>query len=71
MKPEKLEFAEISGENSRTYLFPKGAELTVFGVTKICVRPSGTHRLESAGGFKYIVPAGWIGIRIDAGEWSL
>ena len=64
------EFHSVTNEFSRTYVFPSG-EITVSRVTRICVRPSGTHRLETAEGGKYIIPTGWIAIKIDASTWSL
>jgi len=64
------EFKEVTvPEKSRTYVFPTG-EVTVNNVAKVCVRPSGSHRLETATGEKYIVPAGWLAIKIDAESWS-
>ncbi len=66
----QLEWKEIAGEESRTYTFPTGA-VTINGVTKICVRPSGNHRLETADNQKWIIPEGWIALRINAREWSL
>jgi hypothetical protein len=64
------EFKEITvPEKSRTYVFPSG-KVTVVDVSKVCVRPSGSHRLETASGEKYIIPSGWIAMKIDAEEWS-
>jgi hypothetical protein len=64
------EFKEVvTTENSRTYIFPTG-EVTVNNVAKVCVRPSGTHRLETSCGEKYIIPSGWVAMKIDAEEWS-
>lgn len=66
-----LEFKTIDPpERSRTYIFADG-RLTVDGVTRICVRPSGSHRLETANGRKFCVAAGWLGIEIDVDAWSL
>lgn len=66
-----MEFTELKNcEKSRTYIFPTGV-LKVESVTSICIRPSGTHRLQTKDGQKWIIPSGWIGIKIEADEWSL
>jgi hypothetical protein len=68
---KELQFQEITeGEKSRTYHFANG-DFTVANLARICVRPSGTHRLETADGKKYIVPAGWLAIEVVAERWSL
>lgn len=68
---ETLEFKKLTfPEASRTYVFPTG-NITVKDVVKICVRPSGTHRLETSTGKKYIIPTGWLGIEVEAAQWSL
>lgn len=69
-KPEPLNWVEIDGEETRTYVFPGECEVTVVGVNRLCVRPSGNHRLETASGEKWIVAAGWIAIRSRASHWS-
>lgn len=65
-----MKFNQVVGERSRTYIFRDG-DMTIVGVTALCVRGSGTHRLETAAGSKYIVPTGWVAIKIDAEDWSL
>jgi hypothetical protein len=65
-----VEFTEITGEASRAYIFPSG-EVAVLRVVRICIRPSGTHRLETESGEKYVIPTGWLALRIDAKSWSL
>jgi hypothetical protein len=66
-----MNFVEITnGEKKRTYIFPNG-KLEVLNVARICVRSSGTHRLETSDGQKWIVPTGWIGILVEADTWSL
>lgn len=59
-----------AGEKSRTYIFPTGT-VRVESVARICVRPSGGHRLETSDGRKFIVSAGWLAIEIEAEKWSL
>lgn len=68
MKPEmtKLE----PSENSRTYHFPNGT-FKIENVHALAVSESGTHRLETGDGRKWIVPVGWMAIEIDAAEWTL
>ncbi len=64
----------VNGERSRTYMFATEygkQEITVKNVTAICVRPSGSHRLETAKGTKYIIPGGWLALEVDADQWSL
>lgn len=65
-----LEFQEVKGEKSRTYHYGCGTTFTVDNVVKLCVRPSGNHRLENKDGKKYIVDGGWIAIEIDAESWD-
>lgn len=65
-----LEFKDVtSGEKSRTYQFAEGV-VTVRDVARVAVRPSGSHRLETKDGRKFIIAAGWLAIEIDAAEWS-
>lgn len=65
----ELKFVPVVGERSRIYLFDK-SELKIHNVVKLCVRPSGNHRLEDKDGGKYIVAAGWLGIVIDSDKWD-
>ena len=66
----ELIFKEVTvPEKSRTYVFAAG-EVTVLNVVRVCSRPSGSHRLETAVGEKYIIPAGWLAIKVDAEAWS-
>ncbi len=66
-----MEFQELTNkEASRTYIF-SGGEVVVANVARICVRPSGSHRLETETGEKYIVPAGWLAIKVVAEKWSI
>ena len=67
----KFQFSEIKGERVRTYIFPGDVHFVVEHVARIHVRPSGSHRLETRSGVKYIVPAKWVAIRIEADDWSL
>jgi len=60
----------VVGEKSRTYVFPSG-RYEVAGVTGVCVRPSGSHRLQLADGGKRIVAPGWLAIEVVAESWSL
>lgn len=63
-------------ERSRTYVFANNERLTYRFVHAICVRPSGTHRLEigspdTGNELKVIVPSGWLAIEIDTDAWTL
>lgn len=67
---QELDFKEIAhAESARTYIFASG-EVTVRGAKRICVRPSGGHRLETESGEKVIVSPGWLAIRLEAERWS-
>lgn len=59
-------------ERERVYTFPDGRTLTLKSVTHFLVRPSGSHRLMTADGFKWIVHPleGW-SIRLDVDEWTV
>lgn len=57
-------------ERSRTYHFPGREQVTLTDVVALCVRPSGTHRLETADGRKWIVPSGWLAIELDMEGWT-
>lgn len=66
----EMEFSEVkNGEKHRTYVFA-GGRFTIANVSRVAVRPSGSHRVETADGKKYIVSSGWLVIEIDADEWS-
>jgi hypothetical protein len=65
----EIKFTPVVGERSRTYIFEK-SNLTINSVVKLCVRPSGNHRLETSTGEKFIIAAGWIAIKIDAEKWD-
>jgi hypothetical protein len=65
-----LDFKEVDkGELSRTYVFPDG-EVLIKNVARVAVRPSGSHRVETTNGEKYIVAAGWLAIKVEADAWS-
>lgn len=73
--PEAIEMVKLSApERSRTYVFAiKGGgfvNVNLMNVVAVCVRPSGTHRLETANGRKHIVPPGWLRIELDVDEWT-
>jgi len=64
-----LVFIEIKGESFRRYHFQSGV-FTVEHVVGLCIRASGTHRLNTADGRKFVIPAGWLAIEIGAESWS-
>lgn len=65
----RIQFQAITGEHRRTYTFP-GGTVTVENVVKLCVRPSGSHRLQTKYGRKFIIAAGWLAIEVVAERWS-
>ena len=69
-----IQFNKIENEKSRTYYF-LGENYTqavkIKNVIGLNVSKSGTHRINTSDGIKYIVPAGWKVIEIDADNWSL
>ncbi len=66
-KKGKLNFRPINPpENRRVYQFPMNQHMIVEGVCAIAVTDIGTHRLCTTKGERYIIPAGWIGLRINA-----
>lgn len=67
---DELSFTDLNHEESRTYWFASG-HFKIEGVRRICVRPSGSHRLETEDGRRFIVPAGWIALQIVAPKWEL
>jgi hypothetical protein len=65
-------FTELNPvERSRTYHFDDGITFRVDGVKRLLVRPSGTHRLETTDGRKFVVPVGWLAIELDVDAWTL
>lgn len=58
-------------ERKRTYYFPGGMKYEFENVSKIEIRPSGKHRLESSDGKKAFVNTGWEVIVIEADEWTV
>lgn len=67
-----LEGAVAVEEKSRTYNYGKElGKVKIEKVTELVVRESGTHRLKTADGRLYIQPTGWIGIEIEAADWTV
>jgi hypothetical protein len=66
-----MDFNKIVDERSRTYHWKDGSKFTVKEVTGLHVRPSGSHRLETKSGAKFIIAAEWIAIEIEAVRWTL
>lgn len=56
-------------ERRRTYHFGSD-KIVIENVTAICVRPSGTHRLETSDGKKWIVDGTWDAIELDVPAWT-
>lgn len=64
-----LEWTEVN-EEARRYIFPNG-EIVLADVKRLCVRPSGTHRVETGDGKKWVVAPGWLAVEIEVEHWSL
>lgn len=65
-----LNFTKLTPpEKKRIYHFP-GRSLAIENVVAVCVRPSGSHRLETADGKKWIVNPGWLAIELDMEAWT-
>lgn len=57
-------------ERSRTYYFPGGGKVVFENVTRIEVRESGKHRIETANGRKAFVSPSWIMMEVDTDQWT-
>lgn len=66
-----MDFVDVVGERSRTYLYKNDVRLALTGVTKVCVRPNGDHRLELASGKKVVVTAGFLAVELDSDAWTV
>jgi hypothetical protein len=67
---DELKFVRLDPpEKRRTYVFP-GCRVGITDVVAVCVRPSGSHRLETADGMKWIIQPGWLAIEIDTPKWT-
>ena len=73
---KELKFVELkSPERSRTYHFVGNEKFKVNCVEKVCVRPSGSHRLivnpvANNGDKLIIIKPDWFMITIDADKWT-
>ena len=71
-EPTKPELIPLNPpERKRMYHFPDGKTFTLTDVTHLLARPSGTHRLQTSDGRKWIVAAGWLAIELDVDELTL
>lgn len=57
-------------ERKRVYHFPGGDVAEFVNVTRIEIRDSGKHRIETADGRKAFVCPGWIWLEIDVDQWT-
>jgi len=57
-------------EHRRTYHFPGGYVASFENVTRIEVRESGKHRIETADGRKAFVAPGWMWMEIKTDAWT-
>lgn len=58
-------------ELKRTYVFPGGDKLELENVTRIEVRESGKHRVETADGRKLFVAPGWLWMELEMKDWTV
>lgn len=64
-------FTELNPpERKRTYVYRDGSELTIENITRICIRPSGSNRLETADGKKWVILAGFVAVRLEVDSWT-
>jgi len=57
-------------ECRRVYRFPGGDEIAFDHVTRIEIRESGKHRIETKDGRKAFVSPGWLWLEIVVDEWT-
>jgi hypothetical protein len=71
-KRSHLNFREITPpEDRRSYLFPYNQRIIIEGPARIAIADSGNHRIETTTGEKFIVPTGWLAIKIETrGGWG-
>ena len=68
---DEIKWTELTPfENSRTYHFPGGEAVKFEHVSRIEVRESGKHRIETAEGRKAFVAPGWLWLEIEAEKWT-
>lgn len=58
-----LNFKNIESEESRTYVYENGTELTIDKPVALNVSKSGGHRVFDSSGTSHYVRNGWIAIR--------
>lgn len=57
-------------ERKRTYRYPGGDELTIENVSRVEVRESGKHRIETTDGKRFFVAPGWLWMELDIDSWT-
>lgn len=68
---DDLNFVDLTPpEKKRTYVYRDGSELTIENVARLCVRPSGSNRIETIDGQKWVILAGFIAVRIEVDSWT-
>lgn len=71
-EPKKIHWVVLDPpERKRKYHYSITEVLIVENVSKIEVRPSGTHRLECSDGRKLFVSPGWLWIELDVDNWTV
>ncbi len=66
-KPEMIKLA--TPEKCRIYHY-KDHQIAIKDVVAVCVRPSGSHRLETADGKKWIIMPGWDAVELETETWT-
>lgn len=68
---DELKFTKLDPpEEWREYLYPNGQVVRFENVTAICIRPSGSNRLEMADGTKAVILEGFLAVRFKATAWT-
>ncbi len=73
MNKSNLDFADISDEEYREYVFVVGDKEVIVKIDKplrLNVSKTHSHRIYAADGMSHYIPAGWIHLRWKAKEGS-
>ena len=60
-------FSDISSEESRTYIFPKGEKVIISAPIALNVSKSGGHKVVDSEGVTHYIPPGWIELQWISG----
>jgi len=56
----KLHFVDVTGEISRTYIYPGYDEITIVGATQFAEAKDKSHRVLDENGVAHHIPPSWI-----------